>query len=111
MSGGDPIMGLSGWPWSGTGSFALGGIQLKADKNNSGNIYVGTSGGITNRSGGFLASGMSGLLDGMQLGPGDALFVPATLCGRTSGNLNIFAVADSACSGQARLYWWPELIG
>lgn len=95
---------ISGFPWSGRAQYPVGGVQFKVDKNCSGNIYIGLSGGMHIGSGGMFLSGNSGLLDGMQLGPGDGYFVPRLATG-PSGNLNIWAFTDPACSGQARLYY------
>jgi len=58
---------------------------------NSGNIYG--SGGV-----------YSGLLDGMQMGPGDSYFIPKLACPALSGQYNLFATADSFASGLGRLY-------
>lgn len=99
-SGGDPV--ISGMPWSGK-IVPQGGIQLRLDKNASGNAYIGLSGGTTVNSGGFFLSG-GGLLDGMQLTPGDGYWIPHIATG-PSGFINVVASCDSAASGQARLFY------
>ena len=99
----------SGKPWPPTG-----GVQLKLSSQASGNAYVGLSGGVTIGSGGLAAlSGayLSGFLDGMELGPGQALFIPRIALGSSggligaSGGPGIFVACDPTCSGQARLFW------
>ncbi len=65
LSGGNNL--LSGNYFSGQGvPHPVGGVQLRADKSNSGSIYVTLSGGVTITSGGLTASGFpntSGLMD------------------------------------------------
>ena len=104
-SGGDPV--VSGNPWSGqvgiAGQFPTGGVQLGLDKDASGCAYVALSGGVTVRSGGFFLSG-GGLLDGVQVHPGGAYFIPRIATG-PSGFINIFVACDAAASGQARLFY------
>lgn len=101
---------ISGNPYSGTGSytgkFPIGGIQFFADRNNSGAVYIGLSGGLTVTSGAFIASGgpASGMLDGMQVAPGGGYFIPRIGDG-ASGSFSIYADCDAACSGQARVYF------
>ena len=96
---------VSGNPWSGAGpSFPLGGIQLLLSPDASGNVYIGLSGGINVTSGGMFLSGSLGYMDALPLQPGGAYFIPKTAF-RTSGEYNVYARHDAACSGQARLYW------
>ena len=104
QSGGQPI--VSGNPWSGQNPVPQGGIQLRWDGTASGYLYVGLSGNLTVASGGLYQSGSawSGMLDGMQLSPGDTYWIPRIATG-ISGNINIFVTADAAASGQGRLYW------
>lgn len=102
-SGGDLL--VSGNPFSGLPQVYAGGIQLRVDRNASGNLYLGFSGGVTINSGGFFLSG-GGLNDGMQLGPGDAFLVPPSVLG-PSGSFNIYFGGDPAASGFARLDWFP----
>ena len=103
---------FSGDMWS--GQFRpQGGVQLRADRSNSGNIYVGLSGWVTVRSGDYPLSGGGytlGQLDGMQIGPGDAYWIPAigfaNKGGVTSGTPNIYVACDAAASGGfARLFY------
>lgn len=101
LSGPQPI--VTGWPWSGN-IRPQGGVMLRLDKTSSGTVFIGYSGGMTVTSGGMLLSGTSGLLDGLPLYPGDVLWVPRIATGN-SGSLSIYAVAEAACSGQARLYY------
>lgn len=104
LSGGVDL--LSGNYWSGRGLVPWAGVQLRAGSLNSGYVYVALSGGMTVTSGG-LGSGAfnsGGLMDGMQLAPGDAYFVPRLAVG-PSGNPNLYALPDAACSGQARLFY------
>lgn len=105
---GNPVLSgaqiiLSGDPWTGQKAMPQGGIQLRLDKNSSGNVYIGYSGGITVTSGGMFLSG-GGLLDGMPLYPGDAMWVPRIATG-VSGTFAVYARHDVACSGQGRLYF------
>lgn len=99
--------------FSGLRSLPVGGLQLFLDKTASGNAYIYlsgapvTSGGATITSGGFLLSG-GGLMDGMVLPPGGSYFVPREAipnAGNVSGIINVYALCDAACSGQARLWW------
>ena len=103
---------LSGnYRWSGQGPIhPVGSVQLKADKNNSGFVYVALSGGITILSGGLNLSGgpnFSGGLDGWQLSPGDTYTIPRLGIVNyltSSGSPSLFVAPDAACSGQARVY-------
>ena|ERR1700738_541340 len=116
-SGFTPI--VSGNPWSGRVE-PVGGFQLRADKANSGSIYISLSGafvfsgqiGCLPASGGptitsgamFLSGGISsGMNDGMQLGAGDAFFIPK-ISFSSSGTYQVCVGCDPACSGTARLY-------
>lgn len=91
-----------------------GGCQIRADRANSGNIYVALSGGVTVGSGSYPLSGgiYSGALDGMELGPGDAYWIPAIAwsnkAGPTSGTPSIYVATDAAASGFARV--WFEIF-
>ena len=106
-SGGDVL--ISGWPWSGNqAQFPQGGIQIRMGQgsgNLSGYLYVGLSGGTTVQSGGYFGSGLSGMLDGMQLGAGDSYWIPRIGTGKTSGAINVFLAGDAAVSGLARVYY------
>lgn len=103
LSGGTNI--LSGNYYSGQGTFhPVGGVQLQAGKNQSGSIYVSLSGGVTIGSGGFMQSGFTGNMDGIEISPGNGYFLPK-LGFTVSGNPCIFAQPDAACSGVARLSW------
>lgn len=113
ISGGTNI--LSGNYWSGAGSWTgegrpVGGVQIRVDRNCSGFIYVGLSGGVTVTSGTLFTSGGAnsgfGNLDGIQLGNGDAMFVPKLAFPFfLSGSPGIWIQPDGNCSGQARVYW------
>ena len=81
-----------------------GGIQLRVHPNASGYVYIGLSGNLTLLSGGFYLSGTLGVTDGMVMGPGDSYFIPRSKF-PNSGLMNIYAVADVACSGQTRIFW------
>jgi hypothetical protein len=111
---------ISGNFFSGTPREPYGGCQIRADRNNSGNIFISLSGafvfsgqvGLLPASGGpTITSGCmplsggisSGIMDGMQIGPGDAYFIPK-LAFPISGYYGICAGCDLACSGQARIY-------
>lgn len=100
VSGGQRL--YSGNPYSGRAA-PVGGVQLVAWNANSGNVYVGLSGGVTVLSGGFALSG-GGMRDGIPLAPGSAYFVPRSAL-LTSGQINIWLAPDVACSGQARVFW------
>lgn len=105
---------ISGNPYSGSWE-PVGGIQFYADKANSGNIYIGFSGGGPPLSGNFLTRNSGGLplsgaamLDGFPIPPGGGYFVPKlafTNKGLTSGVYNMWGLTDAACSGTARLFW------
>lgn len=102
QSGGVAI--VSGSVYSGT-LFPVGGVHLKLSASGAGPVYVclpppAFSGGPTLDSGGSLSSG--GLGDGIELSPGDTLFVPKIRL--VSGVATIRVQAPSASSG-ARLYW------
>lgn len=99
---GGPQLVLSGWPYSGH-PVPVGNVYFKLAKNASGAIYLGMSGGTTLNSGSLMLSG-GGLLDGMQVNPGEVYEIPRIGTG-LSGNLSVWAWWDAACSGQARLYW------
>lgn len=101
---GGPWPIVSGNFWSGTGAqHPIGGIQLRLDTAASGNAYVGLSGGMTVRSGGFLLSGVN-TTDGMIMAPGDSYFIPKAALA-ISGTLNVYATVEAAGSGQARLFY------
>lgn len=97
-----PQIIVSGNPWSGHIT-PVGGVQLRWDKNASGNCYIGLSGAMTVTSGGMFLSG-GGLLDGMQISPGDAYWIPRIGTG-ISGSISIYAGCDATASGQGRLYY------
>lgn len=101
-SGPQPL--ISGCPWSGLRPIPVGNLVLKLDKNASGYAYVGLSGATTLTSGGFFLSG-GGLLDGVQMAPGDTYTIPREALYLNSGRLNVFIRSDQACSGQGRLFW------
>ncbi len=98
---------LSGNYWSGQGALhPYGGVQIATAPSNSGNLYIGFSGGMTINSGGLNTSGasnFSGAMDGMVLPPGSSYFIPRLAFG-TSGTPKLFVQPDAACSGQARVY-------
>ena len=114
---------ISGNPWSGLPLSPTGGIQLRADKLNSGAIYISLSGafvfsgvvgclpgsgGPTITSGALVTSGLSGTMDGMAMFAGDSYFVPKLAIrgtGSFSGVYQLCASCDGAASGRARLYW------
>ena len=99
VSGGQIV--LSGDPWSGTAGYPQGLVVLRWERAASGNVYIALSGNMTVNSGGFSTSGgfaHSGLLDGMQLGPGDVYTIPK-LALKTSGTCTIYATPDAAASG------------
>lgn len=102
QSGGDLV--ISGNPWSGFYA-PLGYVRLRWDFLASGACYIGFSGGLTANSGQVLGSGgiSSGMLDGMQLPPGQYYDVPKSVFANHSGSFQLFATCDSACSGK-RLY-------
>lgn len=110
VSGGMNILsGVFAALWSGQGpaGFPVGGIQLRADKANSGSLYIALSGNMTIQSGDFFRSGgilSGGILDGMPMNPGDAYLLPK-LSFPLSGAPAVFVQPDLACSGQGRLYW------
>ena len=98
-----PQIIVSGNPWSGFFAKPIGGIQLRADRNNSGVLWVGLSGDLTVTSGGMFLSG-GGFSDGMPMYPGDPYFIPRIADG-LSGNYSVYVRHDAACSGQGRLYY------
>lgn len=101
QSGGQPL--VSGNVWSGYAPKPQGGVQLRLDRNASGNVYYGLSGGITIGSGGFFLSG-GGNMDGTQLGPGDSAWIPRIGTGM-SGGMSIYVAGEATVSGQGRLYY------
>ena len=106
VSGGQRILSGFGGLWSGKALQPVGGVQLRWDRNASGNIYIALSGPMTVNSGGYSVSGgsaHSGLLDGMQIGPGGTYFVPRLGTG-LSGFLDVFGAPEAAASGN-RLYF------
>ncbi len=107
---------IAGNPYSGE-LRPQGGIQLRWISS-GGNCYIAFSGGgpplsgavMTINSGGLSLSGgcASGMLDGMPMAPGDVYWIPAiaiTKTGPTSGQFNLFALADQAASGIGRLFF------
>jgi hypothetical protein len=111
------VSGWTGYPYSGRNT-PIGGIQILADPNNSGSIYVSLSGGnqysgqigtLVGSGGSTITSGIfsggavvGGLMDGMRIGPGVAYFIPAIGIpnrGYNSGVFNVCVGADPACSG------------
>lgn len=99
-----PQLVYSGNLWSGQGKIPTGSLFLKLSPTSSGNIYIGFSGNMTMNSGHVFLSG-GGTADGIVLAPGDTFTVPKLVL--RSGQLNVYAHHDAACSGQARLYWQP----
>lgn len=100
-----PQILISGNPFSGWGPrIPMGYVKFKLDNNASGNVYIGFSGNMTMTSGGMFLSG-AGANDGFALARGDIVDVPKSVVSPISGQFNVFAWADVACSGQARLYW------
>lgn len=99
---------LSGNYFSGLGTLhPVGGVQLTLDRSASGSVYVALSGKLTINSGGLNASGFpnfSGAMDGVQIAPGGAYFVPRIGIGPSSGP-TLFVNPDANCSGQARIFW------
>ena len=109
---------VSGDIFSGN-SLPVGGFQLKLARAAPGPIYVGIrrnnqlpdygqfSGGLsgsypTITSGGTLSSG--GMLDGMELSPGDAQFIPRIAL--PSGIQDIKIAVPAASSGGRLFYDW-----
>ncbi len=97
---------VSGGIYSGS-LWPIGGIQLKLATGAGNLIYVGLpplsgwiSGHVTSTSGGNLSSG--GLLDGMEITPGDSYFVPRYRL--VSGIESIRLDVPTAASG-SRLFW------
>lgn len=84
----------------------VGIVRVKLSSEASGFAYIGLSGGTTANSGGMLLSGgsFSGLLDGMELAPGQFYDIPRIGTG-ASGSFTVFARFSPACSGLARLYF------
>jgi hypothetical protein len=101
-----PQIVISGNPWSGFFASPQAGIQFVLDYTSSGAAYIGLSGGTTFTSGGMQLSGgvQSGLLDGMQIAPGGAYWLPRAAF-PVSGTYNVWAWVDAAASGKARLYF------
>ena|ERR1700684_3109822 len=123
---------LSGNPWLGwsghnsqfaygQNQYPVGGIQLRAYPNNSGNCYVSLSGawvfsgviGCLPGSGGpTITSGLSaysgapwsgyGSMDGMPMAPGDTYFIPK-MAVNYSGPLQVCVGCDATASGTARM--------
>ena len=106
---------FSGNPFSGR-PWPVGGVQLRLDKTASGNAYIYSTQVLSGEyqiypagtiptyiSGGMFLSG-GGLADGMIMYPGDGLFIPKSFAG-ISGQIQIAAICDAACSGQARLWY------
>lgn len=122
-SGGQPI--ASGYPWSGR-ALPVGGLQIRLDKNSSGNAYLYWSGAYVHpgsggpqiTSGGmFLSGGVSGfptsglgLMDGFVLHPGDGFFIPrsAFRIDNSGGIGGVCMLHDPAASGQGRV-WYLEI--
>jgi hypothetical protein len=110
QSGGMPL--ISGNPWSGRAPQPQSALVIKAARSNSGNVYVGFSGGVTVLSGGYPLSG-GGMRDGMPIGPGGVYQIPRSVftAGGTSGvyansgGFGIYVAEDAQCSGQGRVYW------
>lgn len=97
-----PQQVFSGNFWSGFKNGPIGSVKFKLSSDASGSVYLGFSGNVTLTSGSFFLSG-GGRNDGFGLARGETLDVPKMHL--LSGNLNVFAWHDAACSGQARLYW------
>lgn len=110
VSGGQNITsGVYAAQFSGT-PYPWGSILVKADARNSGYVYMGFSGGVTVMSGTFLLSGgTTGAMDGVQIGPGQAVTVQKCIWNQTPGQINIFVAPDANCSGQARVSWTPDI--
>lgn len=89
------------------GGGRVGGIQLKLAKLAPGTVFVGLpnyymQSGIstTLSSGGALSSG--GLLDGMEVNPGEDYFIPKSRL--ISGLQSVRVVMEAAASG-GRIHW------
>ena len=94
---------ISGFPWSGNANYPYGSIRLRLSSTASGNVYVGLSGAMTLNSGGPFLSG-GGLVDGMEMAPGDVYDIPRLGTG-ASGEISVFVRHDAAVSGQGRMYY------
>lgn len=114
---------VSGNPWSGR-IVPTGILQIRADPNNSGALYVSLSGGNFHSgqmstlvasggptiNSGALGVGVSsgGQMDGMKLMPGDAMGIPVMALqntGPSSGTFRVCFGADPTCSGPyGRIY-------
>ena len=123
-SGFVPLLMSGSWG-SGYQTSPVTGIQLVADSNNSGNLYISysgaqvfsgqigllpSSGGGTITSGSYLLSGTAVTnMDGMKLAPGQSYFVPKLAIrneGYASGQWQVCIGADPTCSGiYGRIYW------
>lgn len=94
---------VSGDIFSG-GPQLVGGVQLRLAAAAPGVIYVGLpnlSGTVnTFNSGGSLSSG--GLADGLELSPGDGLFIPRT---RLASGIQTVRLLGAAGSSGGRVYW------
>ena len=104
QSGGMPF--LSGYQWSGNPIRPYSFLQLRAAKANSGNLYIGLSGGVTVLSGTYIGAGG---MDGMELGAGDSYAIPAMVfpphVGTISGYPQLYVMSDAISSGFSRLFW------
>ena len=100
---GSPITGFSAGSgravsaiYSGV-AYIRAGIQLKAAKDNTSEVYIGFSGNLTGYSG--------NLTDGMELGAGDAYFVPVLRLRSGDPGEGIYATAGAAAASGQLLFW------
>lgn len=104
ISGGINI--LSGNVFSGQGAFhPVGDVRVKAGPANSGVLYVGLSGGLTLRSGGFFRSGASGGCDGWPLKASESYTISKLAFIPNSGSPKVFVTTDALGSGRDIVYW------
>jgi hypothetical protein len=89
-SGGQNL--LSGNYWSGQGwPVPVGGVQVVPGPSNSGNLWIGMSGGVTVNSG--------GPMDGVPVKPGQAWFVPRVHLFQGSGSPQLWVACEPSTSG------------
>lgn len=106
---GNPFSGLANL--AGQSPYPAAGMGLKLSKSGAGPVYIGltpfdqlsgfTSGtNVTQTSGGSLSSG--GIMDGVELVPGECMFVPKS---RLPSGLQSIRIAVPAASSGSVLFW------
>lgn len=110
-SGGVQVLSGVNLYFSGFPGFPVptGGTLFTLAPNASGNAYLAFGSGLVTVNSGGAGNVSGGIRDGMVMAPGISYFAPRTLIDMYSGSPQLWVTVDAAASGQARLYFQPDL--